>query len=757
MITKVIKMAKKIIPILFIFLVTCLFFYKTILKDLIPFPGDMLVGAYYPWLDYKWSGFTTNVPIKNPLITDVFSSVYPSKELVINSIKSFKIPLWNQFSYSGHPFLANFSSSYFNPLNLLMLISKPPYGWTIMIFFQFFFSTLTMYLFLKEIYKKKISSIIGSITYGFSGFAIVWSQFATAGFALIWLPLIFLSIEHFFKTRKIKYLFYLSPLYFLLMTAGHFQALIYGCFFSGFYFLWKLLIIQHKTKIKVIFYTISVVLGLALMAIQLLPTIELSKNSIRFSENYISKSNYGLFSLDKIVTIFAPDYFGNPTTFNYRGVSNYFETVIYMGILAIFSLIFSIYNFKKLKNEKFFLFINFFVLFLAFNTFLGKLVYLVKTPGLSTSSAGRIIFISVFCFSILTAYFIEEISIHNLKNTIRYYWGYFLFLILITISTFVMYKKTSLYIDLQKNYMVSIRNLFFPIVLSFLIVFILAFIKKTSLKRFLLLLIVILDLFRFGWKFTPFVKKEYVFPKTDIINFLQNQPGLFRVEKEKGPLLTPNTWMAYGLSSSSGYDSLALNSYYLFYNQNLNGQKTSFDTSRYSEIDNYDATALGEANVKYLLVLKYNEINKINQNGNYLNNKINQKDWKKVYEYGSVVILENTKLKPRIEILNQKNQESIKNIYYSANKIYFQTNSTEDNAVLVLRDTWFPGWKAFVNKKEVPIDKYLNIYRQINIPKGKSEVEFIYKPKSFYNGLYISIISLMIWILLIVKFRNTKI
>ena len=29
------------------------FFNKVWLKGLVPFPGDLLVGAYYPWLEYK--------------------------------------------------------------------------------------------------------------------------------------------------------------------------------------------------------------------------------------------------------------------------------------------------------------------------------------------------------------------------------------------------------------------------------------------------------------------------------------------------------------------------------------------------------------------------------------------------------------------------------------------------------------------------------------------------------------------------------
>ena len=119
------KYFKKFFPIFFLFLVTCLFFYQTIFKGLIPFPGDMLVGAYYPWLDYKWGGFVTSVPVKNPEITDIFSQIYLWKNLFSNSIKSFNIPLWNQFSYSGYPLLANFQSGVFNPFNLFLLISNP--------------------------------------------------------------------------------------------------------------------------------------------------------------------------------------------------------------------------------------------------------------------------------------------------------------------------------------------------------------------------------------------------------------------------------------------------------------------------------------------------------------------------------------------------------------------------------------------------------------------------------------------------------
>ncbi|NCC70659.1 hypothetical protein EOM09_03685, partial [bacterium] len=614
------------------------------------------------------------------------------------------------------------------------------------------------FLFLKENYKNKIACVTGALVYGFSGFSITWSQFVTVGFSMIWLPLILLNINRFFKLRRIKYLFYISPLLFLLMSAGHFQALIYGCLFSGLYFLWKLFQTHQQKFKKVFFFTISVVLGILFMSVQIIPTLELSRYSIRFNENYISEYDYGLLSLDRIVTLFAPDYFGNPSTSNFWGSFNYHETVIYCGIIAVFAIIFILFQFKKIKDEKFFLISALITLLLAFNTPIGKLIYYFHLPGLSTSAAGRIIFIFIFCIAVLTAYFIENISIHVFKKCFRFYWGYFVFLGITTISTFLIYKNILQTGILTNNFRTSLRNLAIPILISITFFLILALVKNQKIKSILILLLVVGDLFRFGWKYTPFVHQQYTYPQTEISNFLKNQSGLFRIEKEKGALLPPNTWASYNLSATSGYDPMALNSYVYFYDEFLNESKTP-GVSRYSEIDKYNAQSLGETNVKYLLAFKYKKdggMDKISPNGDHLNKNINLKDWKKVYEYGSIVVLENQKFKPRIEIKDQ-NQGLISAIVYSSNKVTFKVDTTSDNSVIILRDTWYPGWKAYVNGQEVPINKYMNIYRQINIPKGESSVEFIYKPKSFIYGLYISFFGLTTWIIFILKFKKKEI
>jgi len=56
---------KKILPIFIFLFVTLGFYSPAILNNKIPVPADLLLGAYYPWLDYDW-GYPVSMPIKTP-------------------------------------------------------------------------------------------------------------------------------------------------------------------------------------------------------------------------------------------------------------------------------------------------------------------------------------------------------------------------------------------------------------------------------------------------------------------------------------------------------------------------------------------------------------------------------------------------------------------------------------------------------------------------------------------------------------------
>jgi len=696
------------------------------------------------------------VPIKNGLISDVFSQIFLWKELIINSLINLKWPLWNPYSYSGYPLMANFQSGVLNPLNIFMLLLGKTRGWSAMIISQTLLSFVFMFFFLRKINKTRLASIAGSITYGLGGFAICWSQFTTASSAMIWLPLLLLTIKVYFTNRKIVSLAPISPLILLLTSSGHFQSLVYGLLFFGGYFIWNNYHYEKKIFNRNLFYFLMFfMVGVALSSIQLLPTLELAKYSIRFSEKYIANYNFGLIPIKNLVTLFSPDYFGNPATRNYWGSFNYLETIIYTGILGLLALISAIHNFKNLKDEKYFLIIGLISLLLALDTSPSRLIYQFNLPGLSTGSAGRIIILFSFCASVLVAWFLDSIARINLKKFIHYYWGLFLFLTfvgLFNIFMMLFFRSNPNISSIENNWVnISIRNMFFPsIIIGSMSAIIISPIKNANFKKILLIFILILDLYRFGWKYTPFVKKEIVFPNTEITNFLQQQEGVFRVEKEKGPLLSPNTWTHYGLMSPSGYDPLAIKHYVNFFEKELNMTNKN-ESSRYSEIKNYDPKQLGKFNVRYLLALKYDDTDKITPKGNKLNYKIKKSAWNKVFQKGSVVILENPDFQPRITFKNREDGK-VDIIDYQPGKIvvnYLANKPTE----MFLKETWMPGWKARFhnnNNNKVLDTTRNNAFQKIPIDKGEDTVTFYYKPNSFIYGRMITLASGGIWIAIVV-------
>ncbi|MFH1861196.1 MAG: YfhO family protein, partial [bacterium] len=70
------------------------------------------------------------------------------------------------------------------------------------------------------------------------------------------------------------------------------------------------------------------------------------------------------------------------------------------------------------------------------------------------------------------------------------------------------------------------------------------------------------------------------------------------------------------------------------------------------------------------------------------------------------------------------------------------------SGVLVLVDSYFPGWRALVDGKETPIYPANSCYRGVVLPAGRHEVTFLYQPSSFHTGLWISAGGFLLWLVL---------
>jgi uncharacterized membrane protein YfhO len=71
-----------------------------------------------------------------------------------------------------------------------------------------------------------------------------------------------------------------------------------------------------------------------------------------------------------------------------------------------------------------------------------------------------------------------------------------------------------------------------------------------------------------------------------------------------------------------------------------------------------------------------------------------------------------------------------------------QTSSSSD-AFLVTSDTWYPGWQATIDGAPASIFRANYALRGVRVPAGRHLVRFEYRPKMFYLGTAISVLTLL--------------
>jgi hypothetical protein len=73
----------------------------------------------------------------------------------------------------------------------------------------------------------------------------------------------------------------------------------------------------------------------------------------------------------------------------------------------------------------------------------------------------------------------------------------------------------------------------------------------------------------------------------------------------------------------------------------------------------------------------------------------------------------------------------------------------ETDGYLVLLDSYYPGWRAYVDGKQAEILRANYAFRAVRVPAGKHRVEFVYRPWSFYAGLSLTSLALILGIVVL--------
>ncbi len=784
-------MIKRYWPILTILLVVLLAFYP-IFGGRIPLNARNLVSFFSPWYYQKFPGFPAGVPSK-PGMPDQLRLYFPYMALTQRSYQQGQLPLWNPYNFAGNPHAAESQSGVFYPLHILLPILPLPVYWTFFQMVGFFLAGLFTYWYLRNLGLTKITSLFGGTTFMLSSFMSTWNmEVVTAPHSILWLPLVLLAIDKLLSKKqktKNKKQWWMMGLAGLMMSilSGYWQTTFYVMVVAVTYLVFRCLKLENwKLKIPKLALGILVwfPLALSLTAFQLWPTWELYQRSGRPIVNArpeIQKIYLDyLLPLRHLVTLFAPDYFGHPTTRNYfanvGGGSQYYEHTLFVGTIPLMLAILGVfYALKKRSGIVLFWFIlSIVAASFSFRNPLAKLVYNLHVPILSTGIANRILFVPAFGVSVLAAYgwqFAREKSSQKILNIVI---GAGIFLIFVLFSATLFDRS-----GLGEN-VISIRNMMIPTVVfvfgSFLVTISIGKRRWANVALLGVLAISAGQNLYQHYKFTPFSEKDFVYPLHSTIDWLKTNAGINRFIGYNGQFLNNNFATYFQIYAVEGYDSLN------DYRRSL--LLHSADTGNISDPLNRSVDALLGQNLTNPQIVRLMQLFGIR----YL---IDHPEWldvgptaglarlpeeseKLVFEDGDWKIWEYLEAYPRAflagnyEIVTD-GQEMIDRLYsrdfspretlllsgpppegfeiksddagsvsiekYTPMKIIFKTKS-KTSQLLFLSDTYYPGWWYRVdNGEKQPVFMADFALRAALVPAGEHTVSMWYFPDSFKNAV----------------------
>jgi membrane protein YfhO len=261
----------------------------------------------------------------------------PLRAAVANLVRAGHLPLWNPYIFCGMPLHAAAQAGVLFPLNWFYLVFNIPQATNLMMLSTYLVAALGAYLYARRSGTSVAGAALTSLVWQWSGFLVGQIGHTNIVQTAALLPWLLWAIDGYGATGRRSRGFLISLIVALALFAGHQQAFAYLLMVAVPY----ALIMARTAKAPRAFYLWSLVFiaaGLGLAGVQLLPTLELLRNSLRMDASY---DFFTSFSMPRrfLLTLFAPYLMGGGDGQLFRapyvGPSFYAEYNGYAGLLTI--------------------------------------------------------------------------------------------------------------------------------------------------------------------------------------------------------------------------------------------------------------------------------------------------------------------------------------------------------------------------------------------------------------------------------------
>ncbi len=674
---------------------------------------------------------------------DILPFFYPMVSFNKEAIQAGYIPLWNPYVLSGIPHLATLEPAVFHPVSFIFYFLSFPYGYTLLLVLTYFLSSMFMYLLVRNWGLSLEASLFSAVIFTYGGFTISSISYLNILFPLSWLPLVIYFFEKTLQGRSILPPLGVGMVLALQLLGGDFvPVMLTGLALVGYAGLY----IRERGKeiILKLIWIVSYALGFSM--VQFLPTLELAQFALRSQEaDYAYLTKFSFHPL-RILEFFIPNLLGtlNPSE-SFWGRSFFSDGIVlfpsvYLGALILPSLLLGI--FSQRSKTTLFLAISFlFSLILAMGKYTPFYYFLYKTIPLfrMIPNPDKYLFWTIFAGAALAGFGADQVlkryraSTNSLKGK--------------TYGTFP-----------------RIRFIFLG-----------------------LLLLVILDLYRINRRVISLADETLYLERPPLVSYLEQEKSedkLFRIYRPSP--LTDIFGIASYRNMYGQRDTLESNIGMLYHIFDVEGFVPAGLARYHTILKAIELTPLPlkiklleMLNAAYLLT--FEPIDNENLEMVFLSEE--PRFW--VYRLKKSAPRANwvvpvAYLGSKIDVLNDMIQENFDPVHHailapsSKSTVQNEEFSTRESAaleseelnpvlikeyhltritlqtqrptegLLLLRETFYPGWKAFIDETEVEIQQANYIQRAVKVPKGEHVVQFRYEPTSYKLGLFLTLLTLLI-------------
>ena len=709
-------------------------------------------------------------------------------------------PFWNDLNGMGAPLMANYQLAIFYPPNWISFlfyaiggISWLAWSKNILLILHLVWAGAGMLKLMKKLGFDIFSQSVTALSFQLCAYLVTRLGFFSMIWSASWIPWVLYTASKIAfpgdkEKKKLQIIFIplILSLFFQLM-AGHAQLSWYTLVLSGF---WVIVGGGTQSGLKGGFNALlrlfcNVLLAALLASVQLLPTAELLLLSQRSSAvGYETVMTYSFWPW-RLLTLLAPNLFGSPANGDYWGYASYWEDAIYIGIIPLIMVLTTLKLFRNKNYQKRVLLTFLWVfsggsilLALGQNTPVFPFLYrYIPTFDMFSAPARYLIWLEL-AFSILAGIGVIYWRKPEGKGL---YW-----LRLGTAGGFAISLGSFLTLvfvgDVKTTFIKAFALTGFWLVGAGILTLLQP--ERESQKRPVwqaaVILWIFLDLISFSIPFTPFIEKDFydsdVIGHEQLIKDLDGHRLFIKSEDEYQIkykrflrfqdfqaeeswinlryVLIPNLNMYEGISSANNFDPL-LPAYYAEFLDQVNSSDENTlqnylalmnvkihekrDNSKENGIS-WEMVSKEPAYVRWFPCAFFANSREIAEAkfGSVISDEKKFNNWlvledyssstteEVCYDYGDFVnaIIERTPGKLTLEL------------------------KVSENGWLMVSDTWYPGWKAYIDSEVAPIFRADLVFRAVYVESGVHKIEFIYFPTMFFAGLGISFTTLffLFWI-----------